>query len=508
MSIDSDIAETINSMVSVSAEVNAGIDVGKAAPALLMANLTSLTQRLTRLKCEAGQLSRHPCDHVRQNAPRASGDVGKYLRGKCVLVTGAGGLIGTMLCRRLVQEYDLQSLILLERDEKNLTKVAEHLHRRPSDVRIEPWQADVADSASLRKVFCQWRPQIVFHLAAQRSPGASEVHVRDAILTNIQGTESASIHASTGKCRFLYEDRVYPATKKFAEVVVRTVADASEVRCSLVRFHHVVDNSIAEQTFRNQIQRGEPLTVHLPPGRSKQCQSAQEAVTMLLNAGAYGRKAELFGSKRQMDYFSVLDLALYVLKESGKELPILFKEPKRSEGYDFKEFAGIRLADDAKRLTYSFNLIETDGFQKLPALGLVVVPFPTFKSDRAMAGVRRVLDMARTGEASAAMMKKCLFKNLFDLAVDVYSGAPPRLLVTAFVQGVNEESLTEEDVGYHLPTLRILLRALCLLSPAVLDHAQRDSCRKSLVHLDGILIRAGRRDELAEELDSCKSLIR
>src|SRR5262249_49943348 len=152
---------------------------------------------------------------------------------------------------------------------------------------------NIISERELRAVFEEYRPQVVFHLAAEREPGRAEKSVRDAILTNIRGTENACrsatdfgaerfVHASTGKCRFLYEDRVYPATKKFAEVIAKTIADSCHgTRFSLVRFHHVVDNSIVERRFRDQIARGQPLNVHLPPDRRKHGQSLEEAVAML-----------------------------------------------------------------------------------------------------------------------------------------------------------------------------------------------------------------------------------
>ena len=292
---------------------------GKPIESTDRARLAALTGKLIEDFTERGELAAHPYARIRTRRAPIATEAGDYIGGRTVLVTGAAGCIGRALCRALA-ELDPERIVALDGDSVGLEALRERLPR------IDTRPVDVGDLSGLQEAWRGTRPQVVFHLAAEREPGRAEKAARRTVLSNVFGTRCVAaiaadygcerfIHASTGKCRLIYEERIYPATKQLAEFEIRRRAqEHPDTRWACVRFHHVVDNSIVERTFRQQIAAGEPVTVHLPAERRRHGQNAQEAVALLLNAGLLGDAAQIFGSMRQMDYFSVLALALYLIK--------------------------------------------------------------------------------------------------------------------------------------------------------------------------------------------------
>jgi nucleoside-diphosphate-sugar epimerase len=480
------------------------------------AEMEQATRQLILEKDRLGEL-KDPYETIMNRSVSVSPEVCTYLTGKRILVTGAAGEIGSGLCDRLAG-YDPSLIILVDRDQNGLARVQARLADHSRHVTVESCLADVASRDEFGSIFDPVRPHVVFHLAAEREPGRAEASVRDAILTNIRGTENAArcaalsgierfIHASTGKCRFLYEDRVYPATKKFAEVMIKIVADETPgTRFSLVRFHHVVDNSIVERRFRDQIARGEPLTVHLPPDRMKHGQSLAEAVAMLLNAGLVGERGEVFGSTRQMDYFTVLDLALYLIKNAEARLPIRFTEPSKSEGYEIEEFAGTRRSPDEQNLTHSFNTIETTDWQVLEKLGLIVTPFPDFDQANALSLAHDVLNFTAEGDRTGDDMKQMLYGNLFQFAEDVYRRAPAHLLVDALTRGVESDIDTHRrDVERHAATFKLLLKGLAGRPPEEVPVHRHDELRSALINLRMAVGEREEHREIARLIDEIRA---
>ena len=329
--------------------------------------LVAWTQDIIRAYDRQGKLAVHPYAFILDRQALIAPQLVPYLRGQRVVVTGAAGCIGQRLCEEL-QTRSPSQIVALDRDERSL----ERLHRRLPKITIMGIDLNAEDM--VQRLWSDMRPNVVFHLAAQREPGRAERTARETILSNVAGTRNVCqasvnsganyfIHASTGKCRLIYEPRLYPATKQLAEFEVkRHAAVHPEMSWACVRFHHVVDNSIVEQTFRRQITAGQTLTVHLPPERRQHGQNALEAVALLLNAGLLGREAEIFASRRQTDYFSVLRLALYLIKQSRRAVPVRFVMPKREAGYHLAEFPGARRSRtlDPQCHTHSFNTVETD----------------------------------------------------------------------------------------------------------------------------------------------------
>ena len=174
------------------------------------------------------------------------------------------------------------------------------------------------------------RPDVVFHLAAQRDPGLAERTVRESLETNIAGTANvlaaavaagvdSIVYASTGKALRPFSPHIYAASKKVGEFLAYATAHGRNTRTSVVRFTHVVDNSLVLKRFR-AIGAGNALRVH-DPKTLFYTQSARGAAQLLLRANVESRPAGVVEVMAIRDLglpTNVLDLALAVVAESGE----------------------------------------------------------------------------------------------------------------------------------------------------------------------------------------------
>jgi hypothetical protein len=186
-------------------------------------------------------------------------EVAAMLRGVTVLVTGGSGCIGSALMRQIAARRPAR-LVSVSR---GVTRVAV-----PQDG-AEYVTADVTDRGAIERVVADVKPDIVFHLAAQRSPGLAETEVRRTASTNVLGVRNilaaASgagarqvVLASTGKALRPYSPEVYTASKRAAEWIGATAAANGEVTCSAARFTHVIDNSIIHRRLLDWARAGVP----------------------------------------------------------------------------------------------------------------------------------------------------------------------------------------------------------------------------------------------------------
>lgn len=487
--------DLIRTLEDLSKQVEPSMRAGASISNREWRELTDVTAQLIEEGTANNRLTSHPYQKIRRRSWTIDPAVDDSLRRQTVLVTGAAGEIGRLLTLRLAG-YCPRRLILVDQSAE-LGNFSATVRKEFANTELVDCRADIASEPDQEALFEQYQPHVVFHLAAQREPQKSESLVRETILTNIRGTEvlarmadahrvSRFIHASTGKCRFLFEKRVYPASKKLAEVMVKLVADESETSFSVVRFHHVVDNSIVERTFQSQADRDAAVTPHLPPDRMQHGQSAQEAVAMLLNAGVKGRNAEVFGSTHQTDYFSVLDLALFTIKQSGKRLPVIFTTPRKDEGYHYREFYGTRL--QGSPVTHSFNLLETSVPKITASLNLIMAPFPDFEPGPIRSGIRQLLDSAAHGRPTADELKGHLFRVLFEFAQDVCSRASTALLSKSLVQGVNPKEMPSvQDYEPHQETIALLIGGLLDRNQEEFDPAETAGLSETLEHLCALL---------------------
>lgn len=274
-------------------------------------------------------LGREPVDLDTQS-------IAHYIQGKKVLVTGAGGSIGSELCRQ-VMRFAPSELILLGKGENSIFTIHQELSRRTEPVTLKTLIADVRDKVRMRNVFTKHRPDVVFHAAAHKHVPLMELNVTDAVTNNVGGTETlAKLADEFGVDRFVLvssDKAVNPtsvmgATKRVAELIVQNLAtNNSATKFVAVRFGNVLDSrGSVLPIWRQQIANGGPITV-THPEVTRYFMLIPEAVQLILQAGAIGSAGDIFVLDMG-NPIKIVDLAKDLIKLSGlspgQDIPIEF----------------------------------------------------------------------------------------------------------------------------------------------------------------------------------------
>lgn len=281
----------------------------------------------------------------------------RFLTGRRVLVTGAGGSIGSEICRQAMR-FLPERLILLERSEPALFQIEQELQSRWVGSDVAAVLADVTDDARLDRVFEGERPEVVVHAAAHKHVPMMERHPGEAVKNNALGTaivaDAARRHGARSFVLVSTDKAVNPtsvmgATKRVAEMVVQEVGSrkseggsgrptrrparcdfrlpASDFRATSVRFGNVLGSSgSVVPTFARQIAAGGPVTVTHPAMR-RFFMTIPEAAALVLQAGAMGRGGEVFVLDMG-EPVSILSLAEAMIRRAGLvpgvDVPIRF----------------------------------------------------------------------------------------------------------------------------------------------------------------------------------------
>jgi len=255
--------------------------------------------------------------------------------GKRVMVTGAGGSIGSELCRQLAR-FNPAALVLFERDDSNLFYVEKDLRTAFPRLRVVPFLGDVTHETDVRRVFAQSRPDIIFHAAAYKHVPILEFHPAEAIRVNVQGSHlMARAAVDYGAESFVYistdkavnPSSVMGASKRIGETLITAMNSSGGVRFLAVRFGNVLDSRGSVTTiFRNAIIRREPVTVTDPEMR-RYMMLTSEAVLLVMQAVALGRGGEVFVLDMGKPVF-IKDLAELMIRHAGlrpgADVPIVF----------------------------------------------------------------------------------------------------------------------------------------------------------------------------------------
>ncbi len=253
------------------------------------------------------------------------------ITGKTVLVTGAGGSIGSELCRQL---YNLapERLIMLDRDESALHSVQLSIEGRALLDTPDLVVADIRDRERIFEIFDNDRPDVVFHTAALKHLTLLEMHPYEGVKTNVYGTNNLLDAAeATGVERFVNVSTdkaadptsVLGRTKLMAERLTATMAGRAEGTYVSVRFGNVLGSrGSVLPTFRSQIENGGPLTV-TDPEVTRYFMTIPEAVRLVLQASAIGDDGEIMildmGEPVKID-----DMAKRLIRHSGKRIDIVY----------------------------------------------------------------------------------------------------------------------------------------------------------------------------------------
>ena len=252
-------------------------------------------------------------------------DLRSHYGNKRVLVTGAGGSIGSELCRQLAL-MGVGRLYLAERDETNLFEIERELAGiKNASASITPVLLDVMDAKALERAFKDLQPQIVFHAAAYKHVPMMERFPWEAVRNNVFATkqlaELADEHGvesfvmiSTDKV--INPTSVMGATKRFAEQLVQEIAPKSKTRFSCVRFGNVLGSrGSVVGIFRDQIAQGGPVTITHPEA-TRYFMTIPEAANLVLQAGTIGADGEVF-LLDMGEPVKIIDLARQMIRLSG-----------------------------------------------------------------------------------------------------------------------------------------------------------------------------------------------
>jgi FlaA1/EpsC-like NDP-sugar epimerase len=228
--------------------------------------------------------------------------IGSFLAGKRVMVTGAGGSIGSELVRQIAR-FQPSSVLLVERAEFALFEVDGELRRTRSEINVLPLVADVCDEARMRMLLADHTPQVIFHAAAHKHVPMMEANAGEAIKNNILASRllgelagelgvEAFVMISTDKA--VRPTSIMGATKRVAELAIQDLASRYPTRYLAVRFGNVIGSAgSVVPVFREQIRRGGPVTVTHPEMR-RYFMTIPEAAQLVLQAGAMGQGGEIF----------------------------------------------------------------------------------------------------------------------------------------------------------------------------------------------------------------------
>jgi FlaA1/EpsC-like NDP-sugar epimerase len=252
--------------------------------------------------------------------------ISHYIYGKKVLVTGAGGSIGSELVRTCLS-FDPDLLILLDQSEHNLFKIDRECAQNSHAISFKSILGDIRDKALLDRVFSSFKPDVVFHAAAYKHVPMQEDHPWEAVFTNIQGTRNLmDVSENYGVNRFVLvstDKAVNPtnimgATKRVAEKLVQSKSNDATVKYMAVRFGNVIGSSGSViPTFQNQIRKGGPITL-TNPKMQRYFMSISEAAQLILQAGAMGSGGEVYVLDMG-NPVNIKDLAYELIRLSGLE---------------------------------------------------------------------------------------------------------------------------------------------------------------------------------------------
>jgi FlaA1/EpsC-like NDP-sugar epimerase len=249
------------------------------------------------------------------------------ISGQVVLVTGAGGSIGSELCRQIAA-LQPSKLVALDHSENLIFEIDREIREHHAGVSFDAVIANIRDDARVREIFGRCTPSIVFHAAAHKHVPLMEKHIIEAVTTNVLGTQTvvdAALDSGTQHFVLISTDKavrptsIMGATKRIAEQIVQRAALAEHRSFVSVRFGNVLaSRGSVIPTFMRQIEEGGPVTVTHPEMR-RYFMTIPEAVQLVLQAGALGKGDELFVLDMG-EPVKIVDLAKDLIRLSGLEV--------------------------------------------------------------------------------------------------------------------------------------------------------------------------------------------
>ncbi|WP_237715494.1 MULTISPECIES: polysaccharide biosynthesis protein [Pelosinus] len=262
-------------------------------------------------------------------------EISSYLAGKRVLVTGAGGSIGSELCRQIAK-MSPQMLIFLGKGENSIYEIDRELQGKYPNIAFEAVIADVRDEQRIYSVFKQFKPQVIFHAAAHKHVPLMEAQPAEAVRNNAFGTKivaeaadgiGSEIFVMISTDKAVNPTSVMGATKRVAELIIQNMSKSSNTKFVAVRFGNVLGSrGSVIPLFKKQIAQGGPITI-THPDMKRYFMTIPEASQLVLQAGALAKGGEVFVLDMG-EPVKIVDMASDLIQLSGlvpyKDIKIQF----------------------------------------------------------------------------------------------------------------------------------------------------------------------------------------
>lgn len=313
-----------------------------------------------------------------------------YVSDRVIMVTGGGGSIGSELCRQIAT-HNPKQLIIFDIYENNAYEIQQELLRNYPDLNLVVLIGSVRDESRLNSVFEKYRPEVVYHAAAHKHVPLMEDSPNEAIKNNVLGTYKMILMADKWKTRkfvLISTDKavnptnIMGASKRICEMIIQVFNKKSETDYVAVRFGNVLgSHGSVIPLFKKQIAAGGPVTV-THPDIIRYFMTISEAVSLVLQAGAYAKGGEIFVLDMG-EPVKILDLARNMIRLSGyvpdKDIKI--------------EFTGLRPGEKL----YEELLMDEEGMTDTPNK-LIHIVHPIEMDDNRLMDALRVLEQAAEDE--------------------------------------------------------------------------------------------------------------
>jgi NADP-dependent 3-hydroxy acid dehydrogenase YdfG len=389
------------------------------------------------------------------------------LTDKVVLITGGQGFVGTNLIAKL-QAFGVKKIVSVDISTEQYQRVAVETTTIDFGVPVSYYHGDVREPHTLQTIFDIERPQIVFHLAAERLPGLAEIQIHQTVSTNILGCENiinlceanrveACIFSSTGKASRYFTPDIYAASKKIAEWLFSDYSRPKTCRYGIVRFTHVVENSPVSADLDERVANG-IVSMHAPD-RYIYTQNIEETIGLLLNALTILEPAQTkILAVRDLGWpINTLDLALHKIVRSGRDIPLYFKGIPA--GYERHVFLGQLDLSGTRETLPMLNVLEAD-LSEISAAGDTVISQIVPFDDRVLA--RCLMNIKLAIFASDTQIKQTVIDGEKQVALSSFLLADNARLadIIAWGSNVREMSAAGVDLHYHRDTLALLIEGM------------------------------------------------
>jgi hypothetical protein len=430
----------------------------------VLAKLTALTTDLIRVYQGSGRLREHPYEEAASRRIHLYADqIAQEVKDKVILVTGGEGCVGQSLLEPLVN-LGAKRVVSVDKARLPQTEIV-------TEGKIVYYPLDIRDRAGLERVFVAEKPELVFHLAAQRLPGLAEIQIRETITSNLFGTchiidlceryeVEKCIFSSTGKASRYYTADVYAGSKKICEWLFAQAAQTGKTIYGAVRFTHILDNSSIEMKIDEAIERG-LVNLH-KPDIDLLPQNVSEANHLLLNGlvEAVSGKLKMLLVRDLGWPIDLLELPLFKIVQSGKKIPLYFNGLQA--GYDEPFFHGQFDPSLGTEVNPLINAIE-DLYRGYDRSGtMVITDMPAFDFDVLNRQVAILSQVAGDANFPETELKAVQARCLKAIASSLVAKVDPLKLLRILQLGVNPKLFKAQglEVNVHKEVIGIFMNGL------------------------------------------------